>query len=152
MTVFGIDIAEPCIRLFPSPVGKQEALDALTDAVAEHDGMIDPQRLREAVHQREAVMSTGIGGGIAIPHVRFDGVRHPTLGLGVCPGGIDFGALDNQPVTIIVLFAMPLGSEKEYLGLLARVMASLRTRGLREALLDCTSPAGILDAIEGRPS
>ena len=93
-------------------------------------------------------MSTGIGGGVAIPHVRFDGVHRPTLGLGLSRSGIDFDALDGKPVHIVVMFAMPVDSEKEYLALLAQVMASLRTQELRETLLACATPAEVCSVLQ----
>jgi mannitol/fructose-specific phosphotransferase system IIA component (Ntr-type) len=92
---------------------------------------------RAAVHERESIMSTGIGSGVAIPHVRINEVRWPTVGVGISKTGIDFDTLDDAPVHVIVLFAMPQGSQKEYLGLLAQVMLTLKVPGFRDRLLAC---------------
>ena len=93
------------------------------------------------MHDREAVMSTGIGNGIAIPHVRIPEVTAVTLGVGIAPKGIDFGAIDNKPVHILVLFATPKDSDKEYLKLLAQVVLRLRDQAFFKQLIECRSPA-----------
>ena len=88
---------------------------------------------------------------IAIPHVRIDEITEPTIGVGISPSGIDFDALDGNPVNIVVLFAMPSGSDKEYLGLLAQVMLSLRTAGFTQKLLACKSPDEVVKVLDTGP-
>jgi len=141
MSVFGITIEQPQIVLIKGGTSKHDALDQLIDAVAQNPAIADKQAFRHAVHERESVMSTGIGGGIAIPHVRIPEVRTPTVGVGIAPKGLDFGTLDNRPVYILVLFATPAGADKEYLGLLAQVMMALRNRTLYDRLVTCRNAA-----------
>ncbi|MBI2431675.1 MAG: PTS sugar transporter subunit IIA [Candidatus Hydrogenedentes bacterium] len=147
MSVFGIDIDETQVVLLSEPVTKQAALDQLVAAVAEHESIEDSAALRRAVHEREAVMSTGIGGGIAIPHVRIPEVKSPVLGVGISPQGIDYGTLDGNPVHILILFATPATADKEYLNLLARVMMALRNRTLYDHLVSCRSPREIFETL-----
>jgi mannitol/fructose-specific phosphotransferase system IIA component (Ntr-type) len=97
-------------------------------------------------------MSTGVGSGIAIPHVCIGEVQRPVLGVGISPSGIDFAALDGEPVYIIVLFAMPAGSQKEYLSLLAQVMRALKDSAFREQLIACQTreeAASVLNGLTG---
>ncbi len=147
MYAFGVELDESCVCVFPSGATKREALDALIDAITRYDGTSDKDLFQLAVYQREAVMSTGIGGGVAVPHVRFDGVHRPRLSLGISKEGIDYDALDNEPVHILVLFAMPAGSEKEYLGMLAQVMMLLKMPGFRDALMACNTPAEVIGVL-----
>lgn len=140
MSIFGVDIPKNSICVLPDGLGKDEALDVLINAVSNTDAITDRERFRQAVHEREAVMSTGIGGGIAIPHVRIPEVRYATLGVAVAPAGLEFGALDNNPVHIMVLFATPEGADKVYLGLLAKVMAALKDRDTYDRLATCATP------------
>ena len=140
MSAFGIDVDISCIRVFPEGTSKQDVLDVLIDVVALFDGIEDRSRFREAVYQRESVMSTGIGDGVAVPHVRFEGVHKPTMAVGLSRSGVEFGSLDGQPARIIVLFAMPAGAQREYLGLLAQVMTSLKKAGFRQRLDTCKTP------------
>jgi len=151
MKAFGIDVDASCIRMFPAGASKQDVLDALIDAVALYDGIEDKRRFQASVYQRESVMSTGIGDGVAIPHVRFEGVGKPALGVGISAEGIDFGTLDGQPVHIIVLFAMPAGAQREYLDLLAQVMVALKKPGFRDMLEACKTPAEVLSVLCENP-
>jgi len=127
---------------------KREALEQLVHALAARQDLVSgADELRQAVFAREDVMSTGIGQGVAIPHVRVDAVKQPAVVIGISKEGIAFGALDNTPVHIIVLFAMPSGSQRVYLGLLAQVMLTLKMPGFCEALVSCTTPEAVLELV-----
>lgn len=149
MSAFGIHIGPETVCIFEPGVTKHEALDSMVDAVAKTDAVNDVEGFRRAVLDRESVMSTGIGQGVAIPHVRIDAITRPTLGVGVSREGMDFDTLDDEPVQIVVMFAMPAGSQKEYLGLLAQVMMSLKTPGFRDSLLACETPDALLSVLRG---
>ena len=135
MSAFGIEIDPRCIRLFEKNTSKQQALDALIDTIAKVGAVTDPKALHDAILAREQIMSTGIGSGVAVPHVRIEAVTQPTLAIGISPEGIPFDASDNQPVTVTVLFAMPPDTNKLYLGLLAQVMVALKNQNFLERLL-----------------
>lgn len=139
MSAFGIDIEPRHIAIIPPGTSKLDALNILIDIMADGDAVQDTEAFRRAVHEREAVMSTGIGGGVAIPHVRIPQVRYASMGIAIAPEGIDYGTLDNKPVHIMILFATPEGADKEYLRLLAQVMATLKNRPFYEALVACRS-------------
>lgn len=149
MSAFGIEIAKSQICVVPEGATKHDALEALIAAVSTNPVVQDVAAFRRAVYEREAIMSTGIGEGIAIPHVRIPEITEATLGVGIAPGGIDFETLDNKPVHVLVLFATPAGSDKEYLRLLAQVMLSLRDRELFHALVGCTSEDEVYAILNG---
>ena len=128
------------IRMIPGGTSKHDALTMMIDAVSANPAVLDRDAFRRAVFEREAVMSTGIGNGVAVPHVRIAEVTVPTLGLAVSAEGVDFQALDNRPAHILVLYATPVGSEKTYLAMLAKVMLVLRNRNLYASLLSCHTP------------
>jgi fructose-specific phosphotransferase system IIA component len=138
--VFGTSITAEAVCVLKEGTTKHEALEALVAAIADTGAVRDTEAFGRAVFDREAIMSTGIGQGIAIPHVRIDAVEKPTVGVAVSTSGVDFDTLDNEPVHIIVIFAMPAGSQKDYLGLLAKVMVALKVPGFPEKLLACTAP------------
>mgnify|MGYP002682690257 FL=1 len=71
----------------------------------------------------------------------------PAISLGISRKGLDFDTLDNQLVHAIVLFAMPAGSQKEYLGLLAQVMTALKQPGFLERLVNCDTPEEVEDML-----
>jgi len=144
MSAFGVQVKEGCVCVFPPGTTKQQCLDQLVDAVAKTDAVKSVEALRQAVYEREAQKSTGIGGGVGIPHVRIDSITEPILGVGVSKNGIDFDADDKQPVRIVILFAMPKDSNKLYLGLLAQVMGALKAPGFSDRLVACGSPEELL--------
>ncbi|MBN2308201.1 MAG: PTS sugar transporter subunit IIA [Candidatus Hydrogenedentes bacterium] len=147
MSAFGIDLEAGAVRIYGPGLSKHDALDILVDAVADSGAVMDREAFRRAVRERESVMSTGIGYGVAIPHVRIDPVRRPYIGVGISKDGIDYDTLDNQPVHVVVLFAMPSGSQREYLRLLAQVMTALKVPGFREALTACSTPQEVVDIL-----
>ena len=137
MSAFGISTRSIDVQIFPQDISKSKALDLLIDDVCSSNVVENCEEFRRAVYERESIMSTGIGSGIAIPHVRLDEIQEPRLGIGISRNGIDFDTLDKQPVHITVLFAMPESQHREYLGILAQVMVSLKTPGLQEKLRAC---------------
>ena len=149
MSAIGIDITADLVIIFRQGMSKHVALDMLIDAIAAENVVSDTEAFRQAVHDRESVMSTGIGSGVAIPHVRIDAVERPTVGVGISRDGIDFNALDDEPVHIVIMFAMPAGTQKEYLKLLARVMISVKKPGFRETLLACASREEVASLLSG---
>lgn len=139
MSAFGIPIPRECVRIFGSGISKHDALTELAQAVVSTGVVEDLAALTQAIFERESVMSTGIGSGIAVPHVRIPEVKAPAIAVGISRDGIDFDTLDKAPVHIVILFAMPVGSQKDYLRLLAKVMLALKTNGFPDRLLSCTS-------------
>lgn len=110
----------------------------MIDAICNLGVVGNRESFEKALYERESIRSTGFK-GVAIPHVRIDEISEPTVGVGISKSGIDFDSLDNDTVSIIVLFAMPSGSDKEYLSYLAKAMMALRSEGFCEKLLECTT-------------
>lgn len=150
MSVFGFDIDASLVTIIKGGTSKHDALDQLIDVMAKHPSITDAEAFRKAVHEREHVMSTGIGGGVGIPHVRLKQVSSLIVGVGVAPKGLDYDTLDNEPVYVMVLFATPEGADREYLRLLAQVMGALRKDStLFEKLMDCRTPKAVADLLNG---
>lgn len=150
MSAFGKDIPKEAICIFEPGTSKHTALEQMIDAIEATGAVTDREAFRKALFDREAIRSTGFK-GVAIPHVRIDEITEPTVGVGVSKEGIDFESLDSEPVNIVVLFAMPSGSDKEYLGFLAQVMMALRTGGFCQKLTACDSPEEVLDVLNQEP-
>jgi PTS system nitrogen regulatory IIA component len=136
MPALGHEIPLTAIRIFKDRPSKDAALRRLVaDLAASDDELSDPEAVLTALSEREQVMSTGVGNGVAIPHVRIPGVSKPHLALGICPQGIEFDTLDDVPVQIVLVVVMPMKAHREYLQLLAKAMQALKTPGFRDALL-----------------
>ena len=146
MSAFGKEIQKEAICIFKAGLTKHDALEQMIDAIDSTGNVLDREAFSKALFDRESIRSTGFK-GVAIPHVRVDEISKPTVGVGVSCEGIDFESLDSEPVNIVVLFAMPSGSDKEYLSFLAQVMMSLRSGGFCEKLTSCTTPEDVLSIL-----
>ena len=100
---------------------------------------IDPDRVMEVVMAREQLGSTGIGHGVAIPHGRMPDLPAPMLALARHEEGVDFDAIDRQPVHIIVLLLVPDSDDRQHLELLAKLARSLQDSHIREAVMQAKS-------------
>ena len=94
----------------------------------------DLGRVVETVLEREALGSTGIGQGVAIPHGKSSGVEKLVSALGVSRVGVDFDALDGELVHVFVLLMAPENSAGPHLKALARISRVLKDRHFRESL------------------
>ena len=98
---------------------------------------LDPGQLSQALFAREALGSTGMGGGVAIPHARVAAVKKPFGILACTKRPVAFDAIDNQPVDVVFLLLLPIDPDPEHLRSLASVARALRdpeiVRRLRRA-------------------
>ena len=86
------------------------------------------------IKKRETSMSTGIGFGIGIPHASTDLIYEVVGSLGRSKKGINFDALDNQPVTLVMLFLVPQGQFQKHLHTLAKIAKLFHKKEFRAAL------------------
>jgi PTS system nitrogen regulatory IIA component len=95
---------------------------------------LDPDRIARAILDREQLGSTGMGGGIAIPHARFDEVKAAFGMLVRLRRPIDFESVDGKPVDLVFLLLLPARAEGEQLNALASVARRLRDSAVLDAL------------------
>jgi mannitol/fructose-specific phosphotransferase system IIA component (Ntr-type) len=107
----------------------------------------DREAVTAVVKKRETSMSTGIGFGIGIPHASTDLITEVVGALGRSKTGIDFDALDNQPVKIVVLFLVPQGQFQKHLHTLAKIAKMLHKADFRTALEQAADVEAMLKAI-----
>ncbi len=101
----------------------------------------------KAILKREEEQSTGIGKGIAIPHLKSGDVKLTSIFIYICKNGIDFNSIDNKPVKIIFFIAVPQELTKFYLHLLAKISRLLKKEEFRKALLSAKKPEEIVKII-----
>ena len=94
----------------------------------------DREAVTAAVKKRENSMSTGIGFGIGLPHASTDLIHEVVGVLGRSRKGVNFDALDNQPVTLVMLFLVPQGQFQKHLHTLAKIAKLLHRKEFRAAL------------------
>jgi len=116
---------------------KMDALKLLIDCLVTAPEVKDRQELYEGIFHREQLMSTGIGLGIAVPHVRLDSIENPVMCVGLCRNPImDYESLDGQPVRLIFMIAAGKDQHAKYLGLLAYISSRLKDDQLRNTLIN----------------
>ena len=126
-----------------------EAIEELIDLLVD-SGQIKPDH-REAiisiVKKRELSMSTGIGFGIGIPHASTDLIDNVTGAFGRSKDGVNFDALDNQPVNLVMLFLVPQGQFQKHLHTLAKIAKMLHKKEFRKSLEDAEDAAEMYQII-----
>ena len=92
---------------------------------------LDDAQLRELIWKREKMMTTGVGGGLALPHIRVAGFPTPVIIIGLCRTPItDYKSMDEVPIQMIVFIAADERDQEAYLKLLGSVSASLKDRSV----------------------
>ncbi len=119
---------------------KDDVLVELCGLVANTPEVINSERFLKDIRDREKLMSTGIGLGIAIPHAQTSSVRDFVIAVGRCKRGIDFESLDGKLTYIIILMGAPENKQEEFLELIAKIGAIFNKPGLKESFLDAESP------------
>lgn len=147
------DILSPA-QIIPDlrATNRWEAIDELIDNLVT-TGKIKAEH-REAitavVRKRETSMSTGIGFGIGIPHASTDLIYEVIGALGRSKTGVNFDALDNQPVNLVMLFLVPQGQFQKHLHTLAEIAKLLHKKEFRKALEDSPDAAAMYYAIRSQ--
>ena len=122
------------ISLDAVPASKQEALDMAVALMAKSGKIRDEEAYRREVYLREEESTTGVGGGIAIPHGKCDAVIRPWLAAMVIPNGVDFDSLDGEPVHLIFLIAAPNTKDNVHLDVLSKLSVLLMDEQFSEKL------------------
>lgn len=120
---------------------KEEVLNTLIDRLAQVEGMVPHDDLAWGIFLRESLMSTGIGNGIAVPHVRLENIDSPSMALAVCPDGIsDYQSPDNQPVKLIFMVVAGGQQRATHLKILASIGSLFYDGRLKAAFLASPDP------------
>lgn len=127
---------------------KSELLAELVGIVAKADDVDDPSDILRAVQEREAVLSTGIGSGVAIPHGKSAAIADLRLAAGLTAEPVDFDALDGQPVRLFFLLVGPETAAGPHVKALSRISRLVRKPEVRERLLAASDAMEFYRALE----
>jgi mannitol/fructose-specific phosphotransferase system IIA component (Ntr-type) len=122
------------IRVPIRATDKTSVLRELVEMAADGQGQ-DVEDLLEAVREREAVLSTGIGYGVAIPHGRSARLRELRAAAGIASDPVSYGALDGEPVRLFFLLVGPEAEAGLHVRVLSRITRLVRQQQLRDRLL-----------------
>ena len=128
---------------------KQEAIEELLQALDAQGVIEDIDTVRRDVLERESRMSTGIPGGLALPHAKSAGARDVTVAVGLKPEGIDFESLDGEPSRAVFLVVSGDAWSAPQLECLAQVAKLYSRSDVRDRLLGATTREAVLAVLEG---
>lgn len=131
-----------------NPSSKRDAIDKLVDLMDKTGNIKDKQTYKKAILDREALSTTGIGEGIAIPHGKSNAVTKATLVAAVSKQGVDYEALDDMPSHLFFMIAVPEGKNDTHLQLLARLSTILMDEQFKNSLINSKSQKEFLDLID----
>ncbi len=127
---------------------KREVLAEMANALAKVEPQIEADRLLEVLLEREALQSTGIGEGVAIPHGKMVGLDRLVASFARSHEGVDFEAIDGQPTHHFFLLVVPEHSGGQYLKALARISRFFRDPIFRQRLSEVESLEDVIHAID----
>ncbi len=131
-----LDLISPrCIKIPLESNNKDDVLAELVDVLVSVKQLPHKQAIYEALVEREEVGSTGIGHGVALPHAKCAEVKEICIACGISPNGVDFDALDREPVYIFFLILAPRSAPGQHLKVMSVLTRFLSRNSAREELL-----------------
>lgn len=124
---------------------KEEIINSMIELVANSKNVVDKEKVRQAIFDREKIMSTGVGNGFAIPHGKTDAVKEIVAAFAVTERPVDYQALDDQPVRLVFLLVGKDSLVGPHIKLLSRISRLMNKEGFREQLLASKSPKEVLE-------
>ena len=126
---------------------KRGVLEELVDVIVSHDPSLERDPLVDVLLEREKLGSTGIGEGIAIPHGKFLGLKHPVISFGRSLKGLDFDSMDGQPAFLFFLLVAPEDSASIHLKALAKIAKILKNSAFRNVLMQAPTSQELYQTI-----
>ena len=127
---------------------KEDIIAELVNSLPAGDAITDREQVLQAVLDREKIMSTGIGDGIAIPHGKSAAVTELVAAMGTQRRGIDFDALDGEPAFVFFLLVSPANVSGPHIKALARISRLLKNDEFKKKLIEADSAEEIIATIE----
>jgi len=124
---------------------KEDAINALVDLLAKSDKVKNVNKVREAVFEREKIMTTGVGKGFAVPHGKTDAVTDIVAAFAITKKPIDFDSLDGEPVRLIFLLVGRDSMVGPHIKLLSRISKLMNDNNFRERLLTAKEPKEVVE-------
>ncbi len=124
---------------------KDEIISQMVDLVGTSKKVLDKEKVKDAIFEREKIMSTGVGNGFAIPHGKTDAVSDIVAAFAITAEPIDYQSLDEQPVRLVFLLVGKDSMVGPHIKLLSRISRLMNKEEFRKKLLSATSPKEVLE-------
>jgi PTS system fructose-specific IIC component len=123
---------------------KDEVINALIELVSQSPKVLDKEKVRAAIFEREKIMSTGVGNGFAIPHGKTDAVSDIVAAFGITAQPIPYQSLDDKPVRLVFLLVGKDNLVGPHIKLLSRISRLMNKEEFRAKLLETRSAQDVL--------
>jgi fructose-specific phosphotransferase system IIA component len=137
-------LTERSVRVNLAGTTKDEIINAMIELAASSERVVDKERMRTAIFDREKIMSTGVGSGFAVPHGKTDAVTDIVAAFAVTAQPIDYQSLDDQPVRLVFLLVGRDTMVGPHIKLLSRISRLMNKEEFRKKLLDAPDAATVL--------
>jgi len=128
---------------------RDEALRSLVELLDKEGKLLNKEAFYQAILERERIVSTGIGMGVAVPHAKLSGYSTFFIAIGIHQKGIPWDALDGAPVRLVFMIGGPDDKQTEYLQLLSRLTLAIKDEERRKKMLQLSKPEDIIALFKG---
>ena len=132
------------IRIAVPETSKSNIIDTLVDVLAGHPSIDSIEAVRRAIFDREKMMSTGVGKGLGLPHAKTDAVQETIAAFATTEHPVEFGAIDDVPVRLILLLVGPEADKSQHIKILGRISRLISRDDLRANLIAASTPEDVL--------
>lgn len=136
---------DPKLVAFLQASDQHDVLNKLISVVFEAGMLDNREQFLRAIIERENIVSTGIGMGVAIPHAKLSSYDHFFITIGILEQPVDWKSLDGVPVKLIFMIGGPDDKQTEYLQILSGLTQALKNENRRKKLLTLTKPSEIIE-------
>ena len=126
---------------------KEELFEEMVQMFVREGLVPDGKAALDALLEREAKMSTGISEGIALPHGKLEGIKDAAIAIGISKEGIDYDALDNEPVQLVVMILCDKSRPALHVEILSEVSRLLSIDGFKDRLLAAKNAEAVIEVI-----
>jgi PTS system nitrogen regulatory IIA component len=140
-------LAADRIELNLKSTKKLEAIEEMVSLITRSVTIVDPKDLIKRILDQEAIKSTGVEKGVAIPHARFDEIDGVIAALGIVRSDLDFQSLDDKPVHLIFLILSSVASMSAYLSVLGRTARIFHEETMREQVMAARTADEVMELI-----
>jgi fructose-specific phosphotransferase system IIA component len=127
---------------------KDDVIEELVDLVSSSNMIKDRTQLLADIREREELVTTGVGYGVAFPHAKTKAVKGIVIAYGRSEEGIEFDAMDHKPVHLFFLIAAPEDAIGAHLNVMARLSYLMKSEENRQKLMEASSPGDVLALID----
>ncbi|NCF70198.1 MAG: PTS transporter subunit EIIA [Chlamydiales bacterium] len=124
---------------------RDQVLDEMIDLLSRSDRLVDREAFHQAILEREKIVSTGIGMGVAVPHAKLPDYDDFFIVIGIHKDGVDWNALDGNPVKLVFMIGGPDDRQTQYLKILSSLTMAIKDENVRKKVKELEQASEIID-------